>query len=84
MLYHQLIRPKMDYACPVWRHAANSHMKRLQHVQSKCLRINAGALWYVSNLQLHEDLDVPYIVELIRNLAQSFNSKIPGAENLLV
>ena len=35
-------------------------------------------------LQLHEDLEVPYIVEHIRNLAQSFDSKIPGAENLLV
>ena len=27
---------------------------------------------------------VPYIAEHIRNLAQSFDSKIPGAENLLV
>ena len=59
-------------------------LERLQHVQSKCLRIIAGAPWYVSNLQLHEDLEVPYIAEHIRNLAQSFDSKIPGAENLLV
>ena len=33
----QLIRPMMDYACPVCRHAADSHLKRLQHVQSKML-----------------------------------------------
>ena len=61
MQYRQLIRPMMDYACPVCRHAADSHLKRLQHVQSKCLRIIAGAPWYASNLQLHEDLEVPYI-----------------------
>ena len=30
------------------------------------------------------DLEVPYIAEHIRNLAQSFDSKIPGAETLLV
>ena len=53
-------------------------------MHSKCLRIIAGAPWYVSNLQLNEDLEVPYIAEHIRNLAQSFDSKIPGVENLLV
>ena len=83
MLYRQLICPIMDYVCPVWRHVAVSHLKRLQHVQSKCLRIFAGAPWKVSNLQLQEDFEVPYIAEHIRNLAQSFDS-IPGAENLLV
>ena len=84
MLCRQLIRPIMDYACPVWGHAADSHLKRLQHVRSKCLRTIAGACSYVSNLQLHEDLEVPYIAEHIRNLAQSFDSKIPSAEELLV
>ena len=53
-------------------------------MQSKCLRIFAGAPWYVSNLKLHEDMEVPYISEHIRNLAQSLDSKISGAENLLV
>jgi hypothetical protein len=30
LLYKQLIRPMMDYACPVWRSAARSHIKKLQ------------------------------------------------------
>ena len=38
LLYKQLIRPVMDYACPVWRHVAPSHLKSLQVIQSKCLR----------------------------------------------
>ena len=74
----------MDYACPVWKHAANSHIRCLQVLQSKCLRIIAGALWYVSNLKLHEGLEVPYLAEHITNLARSFESKIPDLENLLV
>ena len=28
-------------------------------LQSRCLRLNTGALWYVSNRQIHEDLGVP-------------------------
>ena len=39
---------------------------------------------YVSDLQLHEDLEVPYIAEHISTLALSFNSKIPDAEILVV
>ena len=68
-LYCQLIHPMMDYAYSVWRHAADSHLRRLQTVQSKCLRIITGAPYYVSNLQLREDLEVPYTAEHIRNLA---------------
>jgi hypothetical protein len=39
LLYKQLIRPMMDYACTIWRAAARSHIKKLQVLQSKCLRI---------------------------------------------
>ena len=46
--------------------------------------IFSSVVWYVSNLQLHEDLKVPYLDEHIRNHAQNFNSKIPDSENLSV
>jgi hypothetical protein len=42
MLYKQLIRPIMDYACPAWRCAARFHVWRLQVLQSKCLRLDAS------------------------------------------
>jgi len=34
MLHKQLIRPMMDYACPAWRYAARTHVRRLQVLQS--------------------------------------------------
>ena len=42
LLYKQLIHPMMDYACPAWRTAARSHVRRLQVLQSKCLRLATG------------------------------------------
>jgi hypothetical protein len=30
LLYNHLIRPMMDYACPIWRSAAGSHVWKLQ------------------------------------------------------
>jgi hypothetical protein len=48
LLYKQLIRPMMDYACPAWSSAACTHVRRLQVLQSKCLRLATGAPWYVT------------------------------------
>jgi hypothetical protein len=42
LLYNQLLRPLMDYACPVWRSAARTHFRRLQVLQSKCLRLGTS------------------------------------------
>jgi hypothetical protein len=49
----------MDRPCPISRFAAQSHIRKLQVIQSKCLRIATGAPWYMSNRQIHEDLGVP-------------------------
>jgi hypothetical protein len=79
LLYKQLIRPMMDYACPAWRSAARSYVRRLQVLQSKCLRLAT-----VSNRQIHEDLGVPLLADHIRALTESFDSKLADAGNPLV
>ena len=84
LLYKQLIRPMMDYACPAWRSAARTHVRRLQVLQSKCLRLATCAPWYVSNRQIHEDLVVSLFADHIRALTASFNSKLADAGNPLV
>jgi hypothetical protein len=35
LLYKKLIRPMMDYACPAWRSAARTQVRRLHVLQSK-------------------------------------------------
>ena len=52
-------------------------------LQSKCLRLATGALSYVSNRQIHEDLGVPLFAD-IRALTASFDSKLADVENPLV
>jgi hypothetical protein len=74
VLYKQLVRPMMDYACPSWRSAARSHVRRLEVLQSKCLRLAIGAPWYVSSRQIHEDLGVPLFADHVRALTASFDS----------
>jgi hypothetical protein len=43
LLYKQLIHPVVDYACPAWRSAARTHVRKLQVLQSKCLRLATDA-----------------------------------------
>jgi hypothetical protein len=83
VLFKQLIRPMMDYVCPAWRSAARTHDRRLEVLQSKCLRLATGAPWYVSNRQIQEDLGVPLFAE-IRALTASFDSRLANVGNPLV
>ena len=39
MLYEQLLRPIMHCACPIWRFAAGTHVRKLQVLQCKCFHI---------------------------------------------
>jgi len=84
LLYKQLIHPMLDYACTAWRSAARTHVRRLQVLQSKCLRLATCAPLYVSNRQIHEDLGVPLFADHIRALTASFDSKLADVGNPLV
>jgi hypothetical protein len=84
LLYKQLIRPMMDYACPIWRRTARSYVKQLHVLQSKCLRIATGVPWYINGRQIHEDLGVPFFEEHTRALSERYDSKLPVVGNPLV
>jgi hypothetical protein len=81
LLYEQFIRPMMDYA---YRSAARSHVRKMQVLQSKCLRLATAAPWYVSYRQIHEDLGVLLFADPVRALTASFDSKFTNVGNPLV
>jgi len=74
LLYKQLIDPMMDYVCPAWRFASRTQIRRLV-LQSNCLCLATGALWYVSGRQIHKDLGVPHFTDHSRALTATFDSK---------
>jgi hypothetical protein len=84
LLYKQIIRPMMDYACPAWRSAARFHVRKMQVLQSKCLLLATGAPLYVWHWQIHEDLGVLLFAEHITALTTSFHSKLADVGNPLV
>ena len=84
LLYKHLIRPMMDYACTAWRSTARSHIRKLQVLQSKCLRIATSSPWYIGNRQIHDDLRVSYFSDHIRSLSERFDLKLADVGNPLV
>ena len=84
LLFKQLIRPMMDYACPARRSTALIRVRRVQVLQIKCLRLANDAPWYVINTQIHEDLGVPLFAVHIRALTASFDSRLADLANPLV
>ena len=76
LLFKQLICTMMDYACSALRSTARTHFRRLQVLQTKCLRLATGVPWYVSNRQIHEDLGVPLFADHIRALTARFDSRL--------
>jgi len=74
----------IEYACPVWRSAARSHIKKLQVLRAKCLRIATNAPWYIVNRQIHDDLGVPYFSDHIRSQTERFDAKLADVGNPLV
>ena len=61
LLYKQLIRPMMDYSCPVWRSASHCHIRKMAVLQSTFLCVATNATWYIGSKQIHENLGVPFL-----------------------
>jgi hypothetical protein len=69
-LYKALIRSKMTYACPAWEPAADTHLKKLQRLQIKVLRVTGGLprgtpAWY-----MHAEFQIPYVDDFITKMCR--------------
>lgn len=72
LIYKVIIRPSLCYACPVWYKAANSHIKKLQIIQNKCLKIIHNKNWRFSSNALHEETGYSFLRDFIHTLSNNF------------
>ena len=84
ILYTAMIRSILTYACPVWNFTCDSNIKKLQIVQNKCLRIIGNYPRYTPCYIMHEQLNIEYIYNFIRNISTNFFSKIKDNKNQLI
>lgn len=72
LIYKMLLRPIITYAAPVWCSVAKSHMKHLQKLQNKCLRMILSVNTFTPINHLHEEAEIELIGDYIKSLAERF------------
>jgi hypothetical protein len=84
LLYKCIIKPIWTYGIQLWGCTEPSNTKIIKRFQSKVLRLITNAPWYVSNLTLHNDLQIPFVIEEIHRLSTLYHQSVLGCNNRLV
>lgn len=72
LIYKLAIRPIMTYGCPAFLEIANSHIKKLQIIQNKALRMILNRSRYDKTSTIHEEAEVQPVADFIEKLTTKF------------
>ena len=81
LLYISIIRPIWSYAAVVWSCASDSNILMLQRFQNSILRKFTRAPWHISDEQLHTDLQVGTVKEVINRLTERYIKMLHNHQN---
>ena len=81
VLYKQVLRPVWAYGSQLWGCAKKSNVDLIQRSQNKILRSIVNAPWYARNKDIHRELDVETVTEVIRNNAESHQRRLQNHVN---
>ncbi|GBO45706.1 putative RNA-directed DNA polymerase from transposon X-element, partial [Araneus ventricosus] len=81
LLFKQILRPILTYASQIWGLAAKTHLKKVQIMQNKILRIMTNAPWYIRNDVIHKDLKLESAENHIQVLSRKFFQQITRNTN---
>jgi Reverse transcriptase (RNA-dependent DNA polymerase)/Endonuclease-reverse transcriptase len=84
LLYKSVFQPTILYSCMVWRDCAESHKKRLQTLQNKCLKMILNASRYERTVDVHERTQCQLITDKIDKYYEKFVQRLPFVDNPLV
>jgi hypothetical protein len=90
ILYKQVLRPVWSYGIQLWGCASDSNIELIQRFQNKVLKCIVEAPWYIRNSDLHRDLRIETVTDIITSLASShkrrlqnhINSEVPRLLNV--
>jgi uncharacterized protein YeeX (DUF496 family) len=81
-LYKQVIRPVWNYGIQLWGCASDSNIQMIQHYQNKVLKCIVNAPWYVRNSDLHRDLGIESVTDIIAKFAKSHEKRLQDHINI--
>lgn len=81
LIYKTIISPIWKYGVELWGTASNSNIKIIQRIQSKILRTIVNAEWYISDEDLHRDLGVKTVKEVIQTSSCKHSNRLTTHSN---
>ena len=83
LLYNQIIKPIWTYGLQLYGNASASNIEILQRAQSKILRSITGASWFVTNENIHRDLNKDMVKSEFTKAKQIYHNKLQSHVNPL-
>lgn len=84
LLYKSVFRPVITYGCPTWGNCAQTHLKRIQIVQNKVLKLMLNLPFFHSTVALHEEAKMKMISQYINDLKNKFFARCTFSEYELI
>lgn len=85
ILFKNIIRPKLQYGCPLWlQSAAKSNLNLIFRIQNKCLRTIADPPPGINNILIRTALEIEDLEEYLKKICFRFNKKIINHKNPLI
>ncbi|GFQ73786.1 hypothetical protein TNCT_511801 [Trichonephila clavata] len=81
LIYTQILRPTLIYACPIRGHAAYSNINIIERAQNLIIRTITKADWYIRNDDIRFALNLKTLREEIKKIAIKFFTNIDTHEN---
>jgi hypothetical protein len=78
----QVIRPVWSYGFQLWGCASESNIQVIQRYQNKVLKCIVNAPWYVRNSDLHRDLEIETVTDIIAKFAKSREKRLLNVNNI--
>jgi hypothetical protein len=82
LIYKQILSPVWQYGAQLWGCSKPSNITIIQRLLNKVLR-GIDAPWYVRNSDLHRDLNIESVTDIIKKMAQNHERRLhnhPNAE----
>jgi len=76
LIYKTILKPIWTYGIQLWGSASKSNIDIIQRFQNKILRLITDAPWYVTNETIINDLQVPSVLEEVRNFSQTYRDRL--------
>ena len=81
LLYRSIIQSIWTYGIQLCVNASSSNVDLTQRQQSKILRSIVGASWYISNVNIHKDLNIPSVKDALNTHTINYMHKLQNHPN---